>query len=391
MTVDQLLKQLRFISSPSLGDLIPYSDSITLLNLIEEMQLEFITQNQANLIIKILENNAEKLLPLVPELSAVVQDPIWSKSFKPVEKYQKMYITCDNGFKVITLDFSFSTLFRDKIAELRVGVKAGDFSIITITTCRYYEVELTENAVVKLVNTFKTYDFEISDEILSYYNTITAWKLSDINNQLSLDNASDVVKNAMSLLKQDEFYNTKLIDRRIKYQYFMRGQPNESLLDKIAYRETPEVWVNWQKYELGEVVKSLIDLERMPLLFVFNTTRYNEETLFKQLKMVSQSLEDNGIIDSVGVFCRLNNKAGKAFNEFITAKQYNIRADNTTQVVAINRNLPKFLLELNWNPMSVICIGDGLPAGRTAMYTRRSDLVINYSEHEPTLKYNKLF
>jgi hypothetical protein len=387
MTVDQLLKQLRDISSPSLRDLIPHSDFITLLNLIEEMQLEFITQNQANLIIKILENNADKLLPLVPELSNVLKDQIWSKSFKPVEKYQKMYITSDNGFKVIRLDFSFSTFLRDKIMESRIGLRELDFTIMSLTACRLYQANLTEQAIVQLVDIFSPYDFEISDEIMGHYNTITSWKLSDIDARFS----SDIVKQALDVLKRDEFYDTKLIDRRIRYQYRINGMATDSLMDKIAYRETQDVWINWQSYGLTDVIKTLVDLERLPLLFVFNTSRYDEEMIHMQLKMVSQSLEEAGIIDSVGVYFRLNNKAGKPFNELVSAKNYNGRMDNSTRVAMIYRQLPKFLLELQWAPMSVICIGDGLPAGSSAMYARRCDLVINYSDHEPTLKYNKLF
>jgi hypothetical protein len=180
-------------------------------------------------------------------------------------------------------------------------------------------------------------------------------------------------------------------DRRFKHQYISTYKhTGTELTGIIANRLSTKIWIDNSKYSMTAVVASLIELKRLPILFVFDT--YDFGLVTKQLKDVSIALENNGIVDNIGIYFRLPSMAknsklpknGSPLNEFIAEKHFNGRLDETTKVVGIDYcKLPKFLFE--WEPMSVVSINNNLRNSKTAVYANRCDLILTYSEYAPII------
>jgi len=120
----------------------------------------------------------------------------------------------------------------------------------------------------------------------------------------------------------------------------------------------------------------------LPLLVVFDTI-VNDKYL-KNLKILSESLEENGIFDGVGIYFRLpNDEMGKQFNNFIAEKKYNQRLDDRLKVAAVmSGKIPKFFLSTPWKPMSVITLDTkmGLRHGKTSVYSNCCDCIVEWAE-----------
>ena len=137
---------------------------------------------------------------------------------------------------------------------------------------------------------------------------------------------------------------------------------------------------------MTEVIESLINLKRLPILVVFDTLVNNK--YLENLEILSESLEKNGIVDNIGIYFRLpNDEVGKQFNQLIKDKQYNYPLDNTTQVAGVmSGKLPKFFLKNAWRPMSVIALDSrmGMRHGKTAVYSNCCDLIVEWAD-EPSV------
>jgi hypothetical protein len=92
-TLDSLLLQIVNYSTPPVEVLISKRDSQVLKSFASSILTgNFLTQNQGNLLIKILRENAEKITIFKDDISALVESPIWSKPFRQVEHVRKLYI-----------------------------------------------------------------------------------------------------------------------------------------------------------------------------------------------------------------------------------------------------------------------------------------------------------
>jgi hypothetical protein len=129
----------------------------------------------------------------------------------------------------------------------------------------------------------------------------------------------------------------------------------------------------------------------LPTLVIFDT--YNAKQCSEDLRILSKSLEENGIFDNVGIYFRLpNTETGIEFNKFIADKKYNCQLDRDTKIVAVqNGKIPKFFLKSDWKPMSVISIGSSLKQTKTAVYASMCDLIISYTSQQPIIETRTLW
>jgi hypothetical protein len=171
----------------------------------------------------------------------------------------------------------------------------------------------------------------------------------------------------------------------VRYQYFSEKieKNPENLTEKIATRSSTRLWLNKKEIILSDIFNSLSQLKRFPMLVVFDSN--DTKKCLEELVNLSDSLEENGIFNNVGIYFRLDNTAsGKDFNQLIANKQYNCQLNEHTKIVGIaNGKIPKFLLKSAWKPMSVISIGKLLNHNKTSVYTNCCDLIISWSDNEP--------
>jgi hypothetical protein len=175
-----------------------------------------------------------------------------------------------------------------------------------------------------------------------------------------------------------------LHDRKFRYQYEVFDKISEkSLKNSIAQRAKPKIFIQQQSISLVEIIGALKDLNRLPLLVVFDG--HDAIASKKTLDLLTDALEKNGIFDNVGIYFRF--AAGEdpsGFNQTIAEKQYNKNLGTTTQVagIAINK-LPKFMVEMQWKPAAVISFSTNFKNVKSSVYFNDADLIIFYTIRQP--------
>ena len=389
ITVDQLLLKIIQLTNPTIEELLDKKDARVLRSIGSIVSgPNFITENQSNLLVKILQTNKDKIVSVSDELADALLFPSWSKVFRKIDPVKKMYISSntDENLQII-LDFTYSSSIRKKLQDLSKRVSG----LCATAPGKTFVADLTEQNIVTLVDELGPLEFVIEEKLQDFYKIIKSWSEEDIKNQFLLTTIThpNFQKQITADLGTETEIDEHVInDRSMRYQYFHKKSEKipENLVEIIANRTTPRVWINKKETSIDEILKSLVHLKRFPILAVFDS--YNIKNSLDDLKNLTESLENIGIYNNVGIYFRLSNDAaGKEFNQYIAEKQLNCNLDNETKVVGVQSGkIPKFLLKTDWKPMSVISIGSPLRHSKTSAYANSCDLIISYTDTQPIVE-----
>jgi hypothetical protein len=342
----------------------------------------FLTENQANLLVKIFKENLSLLDFNDTKILNLIDTPVWSQSFRKVEQVRKLYIS-DDEEKTITIEFSYNKRVKEQLSKI---TKEIDGFISSVST-KKFNISLTEKNVLIIVKNLKNLNFEIDQKITDFYQEITAilkakeniFELSKIENKKLISNLSEDVGNT------DHASTLLLEDRKIRYQYSISSKISPSgLAEKIAIRTSPKVFINKKTTELSEIVESLVNLKRLPILFIFSG--HESKDSIQDLQNLSASLEKNSINSDIGIYFRFDNitDSNKEFNETVNLLNYNSVLSPDTKIVGLaNNKLPKFIMKEKWRPNSVISFTNNFKNNKTSVYCDNVDLIIYYHDREP--------
>lgn len=397
-TIDSLL---HFVFLEAMTTSHPFSsrDYKTLRSLHNAMQSDtYITEKQGALLCAILGNQLYSPFMFLAnaDYKEYLDNPQWQNPFRILPDVKKIYhipagsnqIPEYNGLRenytgVIAIEFTFSSIIRNHLKPL-------SSEVIQIRSGSFYIAEYTERNLYTIIKNLEQYNFEVSLELQAVYDTIIAWDKANIDSQFLLENIEfPMFKDAFTNdLGNDVDVNSLIIkDRKHRYQYTNHiACNNNTLTETIANRTGTKLWINSDIHTLSNVVKSLVELKRLPLLVVFDQT--TPLTTITQFNELSAALTKNGITDNIGIYFRLDNTPdGKIFNDAIANRKYNIMLDRSTSVAGVlGGKLPKFFLKTEWKPMSVLCIKNTLRQSKTAVYAKCSDLIITYTPTEPIIE-----
>jgi hypothetical protein len=397
-TIDRLL---HFVFLEATTTTHPFStrDYKTLRSLHTAMHSDtYITEKQGTLLCAILSNQlyAPFMLLANADYADYLETQQWQKPFRVLPDIKKIYhipagstaIPEYNGLRdnytgVIAIEFTFSSTIRNHLRPLSSvinQVRSGSF----------YIADYTERNLYTIIKNLEQYNFEVSPELQEIYNTINAWDKANVASQFLLENINlPMFKHEINndLGETIDLNDLLIKDRKHRYQYTNHvACNNNTLTETIANRTSTKIWINSNTQSLTEVVKSLVELKRLPMLVVFDQT--TPLTTITQFNELSTALTKNGITDNIGIYFRLDNTPdGKIFNDGIANRKYNIMLDDSTTVAGVlGGKLPKFFLKSNWKPMSVLCIKNTLRQSKTAVYAKCSDLIITYTPSEPLIE-----
>jgi len=386
MTVDKLLLTITTFAPTPVENYMSAKDARLAHSLANAVKTpHFITENQGNLLIKLLTNYNKNILAIDNSAEQLLSQPVWSKTFRIVDQVRKIYVnSLPSGETVIFVEFTFSSTVRKILSTASKNIQGG---VQTISP-KLVWVELTEKNIVVLLDSLKSLKFEIDQKIQDFYKIIKNWKLQEDCQQLFYgENLLPSIKESLSseINETAENYNSLLLDRSSRYQFFVKKtEKNEgNLEDTITHRSSSKLWINSNEYSLEEIFNALVKLNRLPALVVFDS--WQTDNCLKNLKNLGNSLDSNNITDGVGIYFRLpSDTLGKDFNTFIGEKKYNAKLDSSTQIAGVQTGkLPKFFLkDCSWEPKSVIVLGSNLRHSKTAVYSNRCDLIISYADKE---------
>jgi hypothetical protein len=394
-TIDNLL---HFVFLEAMTTPLPLSsrDARTLQSLHNAMQTDtYITEKQSNLLLQILSNPlyAPFMLLANSDYAEYINTPLWKKEFRVLPDVKKIYhipagsdrininVLKENYTGVIAIDFTFSTTIRNELkslVDILWQVKSGSL----------YYADFNEENLVTIIEKLKPYNFEIESDLQDHYTTIKKWDKQDFKDMYDVHKLDHV--RFQTLISKDLESNnpTIIVDRRLRYQYSttVECQTTNELTKQIATREKAKVWIDSNTHSIEDVIKSLYELQRFPMLIVFEQS--TDLITITQFNELSQALSNCGITDNIGFHFRLDNTPdGKIFNDAIGNRQYNSTLTNDTKVAAVlGGKLPKFFLKETWRPMSVLCIKNTLRHSKTAVYANSSDLIISYTPVEPIIE-----
>lgn len=388
MNIDTLLTSIINHNVDQLIELIPPRDYRVFHSLARSiLSPSYITERQSNLLIKLIKNNIDQLKLIDPLIETYIVNPLWSKPFRFVDHTKKMYIKQISEHNCIQFEFVFSGQLKKVFLNLQK--KVPDLSLIQ--SGKLYAADLNEKNIVLFVEELTPYGFEIDKKIKEYYDIIKTWDWEEYKNQFLISTIQ--YPNFQKQLTADLGIDTPLsqniiLDRSNRYQYFVEKLENpQTLSEHIANRSGSHIWIDSNKYSLEEVISSLIELKRLPIMFVFENIEPKRCT--NDLKRISQALDYNNITDNIGIYFRLPNENGKCeFNQLIADRGYNSQlTHNTTKVVGIQSGkIPKFFLKSDWKPMSVITINNSLKHTKTSVYANCCDLIITYTTEKPLIE-----
>ena len=395
ITVDNLLLQIVNFTSPTIEEQIQSKDSRVLRSLATSVISHvFITENQSNLLLKILRENQKKLKFFGDEIATVLASPQWSRDFRQVEQVRKMYISKNEDNEPgIQIEFTYNSEIRKILQNLTKKVE----NLNQAVPGKMFTADLTEQNIVCLVEALESLKFDIVDSIRNHYTTIKSWSKLNFDHQFLLTSITN--QNFHKAITADLGIETPLDqsiinDRSVRYQYLTETakNPGETLVEYVANRPNTRLWVDKAQHSLTAILESLVYLKRIPVMVVFDNT--TESKSLENLELLSNALKDVGIFDDVGIYFRLQNTdVGRKFNQLIAANSYNSKLDSTTKIAGVQGGkIPKFFLTNTWRPMSVIAIDTrmGLRHGKTSVYTNCCDLIIEHSGEASILEDRKI-
>jgi len=165
-TVDSLLPLIA-ANIKTVQQAIPNKDKRILLSLEKQLTFGvFLTENQGNLLIKIIKENIAPMTSIIPDVQNVIEEKMWSKSFREIKKIKKIYIPAESADSFV-VEFSYNTKFREKISALNILLKGN-----IVTSGSKYIINLTEENLTLVVDAFKNDNFEIDEKITNFFQEI---------------------------------------------------------------------------------------------------------------------------------------------------------------------------------------------------------------------------
>ena len=383
ITTDKLLIELFQSGIGRLDSKIPARDKKILSSLSRQLASgHFLTENQAKLLVKIFKENVEHLKSVIDDKILLIESPTWSEPFRVIEQLRKISIKKGEEHQIL-VEFTYNKRLRQLMVDLNKSIE-GQVSSVSGKT---YSLPLTEKNVHIVVKTLKPFNFAIEPTLLNFFQEISGIveKQEDVFDIFKIEDEkiTSAVKSDIGELTEENLL--LLNDRRFRYQYqIFPKNPENSLKNSIAQRPSTKIWIDSKLVGLGQLVSTLIDLKRLPVLFVFNGHEAKESV--ENLKKMAVSLEENKVDTGIGIYFRFDNSTptNKEFNNLIAQFKYNDHLSQSTNVVGISNNkLPKFMLNSDWRPSSVISFSNNFKNNKTSLYCDDVDLIIYYNDRQP--------
>lgn len=340
----------------------------------------FLTENQGNLLLKILTDYRDKLEKSTTSSLLFLESPLWSKEFRLLDIVKTIFLK-KSDFSEIFIEFSYNKKIKEKLFSLTKSV----YGSIVHHKNNLYSVPLTENNICLLVDTFKEYGFKFDEKLINFYKEIEEIKSkSAVTFDITKTTNVRLLEQLQEEIGSNNISSTIFLhDRKLKFQYaYTQVLEENSLKGLIAKRSDVDVYINSNSYSFKDVLSAIIDLQRFPLLIIFDY--YRPDFCKKLLDQIRQTFVDLDIKEKVGIYFRLDNNLNQDFNTRIADLGYNTYLDSDTQLVGLsNKQLPKFLVKEGWKPKAVLCFSPSFKNTKINSYCDSVDLKICYSENKP--------
>jgi len=294
--------------------------------------------------------------------------------------------------KAIVIRFPFNVQYAKLINEIK---KRFEYEDKYYNYDNHYVFPYEEKYVYHILHKFKDKIEDIDHELLENFK-----KLIHISNNMQnyvpgvynneIRNVPDIYKEFITEKYGSPNQENLLmyLDRReaLALEHFDAPAREDCLkkygilTQKIVNRKSFIVNISREIWNLDQVVHSLIDLKRFPLLVIIN-----EKSAADNLTETYTRFRNLFDSSKISVLFRLPNSGEKniEFNQQISKFGINNSVDENTKIVYINnKRVPKPLLKSNWRPECVLTLKSEKEHNQVQSYYQLSDLVIQYDTIE---------
>jgi hypothetical protein len=262
----------------------------------------------------------------------------------------------------------------------------------------------TEKNIYRLIGNFQKANFEIEESLLEQYRKLLEMKenknkhvpgvyglqLKNLHNKAfdyAVSSIGEPSLDNLALYKdRQEILGINYFDEDDLQQSIHKLQP---LTKKIINRSKQNILVNSLKYTVDNVVESVLELHRFPLLVIIPD---NDDSV-ECLQNVYECFKGIVLDESCSVMFRKDNKnqIDRNFNSFIKQKNLNNSLAKNSKIVYISNNkIPKPLLVSDWKPSAVLMYGSRRTNMKLDSYVSECDLVMHYDSDSTPFRYQDI-
>ena len=352
-----------------------------------------LTNRQHSLVLDKLENYRDQFIK-----KGIDIDLYKDKLMYPYREIDRSHtLKLDND--VLKIRFPFNKKIIDRIEEVRrVDIRSHEYNNNT------HKFKYTPQTLMKLVKIARKFDhkFEIDENVEDIYQQCLKFEenkeqyVPGVYNY-KVKNVPVIVQN-MLLDEIGECNRDTLplyYDRRELFglQHFDMDKISRSyarlsvLTNKIIQRKDPTIVLQTQTHTIDQLVQSLLELNRLPILIVLD-----EKKALDQLTVCHNHFKNVVHSSEVSVcFRKPNTEARDPFNEMVSEKGINNPVDKNSKIVYINNSkLPKPLLQKDFAPRAVVSLGGHIIGfNNVTNFIQQFDLQIVYEDKSSSVYWNK--
>lgn len=294
--------------------------------------------------------------------------------------------------KVIVLRFPFNMSYARLINDIKKKFRYDDRYF---NYNNHYLFPYEEKYVYHLIDKFKDKIKDIDPELLEVYK-----KLCEINEHpdqhipgiydYQIRNVPNEyinhLHNNIGIPSKENLYLYQDRRQALALEFMNNSAVQESLgkidilSQKIALRKTFIININKNKWTLDQVIGSLNQLLRFPLLVVLNekTALNDYHEIYSRLKLMFLNSQHS-------VMFRLPNHGDNniEFNQRIAEDRTNNLIDENTKVVYIShKRVPKPLIKSKWQARAAISLRSEREHNQVQNFLQQYDLIIQYDNEE---------
>lgn len=303
----------------------------------------------------------------------------------PLRKIDRSHWLRKIGDK-LQIRFPFSKKIIDRIEEIRrIDPKVHGYKE------HVHTFPYTERYLFQLVTIAKRFGekFEIENDLLETYNMLSTmqdnredyipgvynFKVKNLPDKglEYLQNDCGNIEDNISLYYDRRFlYGLHIFDEDVIEKDLKKYS---TLTCKIIQRELPNIFIGQKKYNLNNVVDTILELQRYPIVVILGADSLHMLEEFYEASKGVIPAEDHSVL------FRLDNmdQASKDFNKYIQAKKLNNSVAKNTKIVYIKDNkVPKPLVISDFKPAMCITFANLGPTARSKSYVENLDLLLHY-------------